>query len=139
VDDLDRGVLDHVWDELGGEASQETTRELSFSPGLTLGPLQLGTGRIGRTVVLQLATAVTVGYWGEKGAGWILRRPNGQAPGLEGTWEFALILRWPAEISPVRLTVNASAVVSTPHLRWLTRRAEHDYGPFKLRGCKPVI
>ncbi|MBR7834458.1 hypothetical protein KDL01_14380 [Actinospica durhamensis] len=120
------------------EITAQSTRELSFGPALTLGPVQLGAGRVGRTVVLELATAVTLGYWAENGADWVLRRPGPEFAGLEGTWEFAAILRWPKEVRPVRIALSASAIVSSHRLRWFTARVQHDYGPVRLRSCKSV-
>jgi hypothetical protein len=124
---------------LRDEVYQQVTRELAVEPGLTIGPVELGAGRIGRKIVFRQARAATLGYWSENGADWVLRRPDPRDSGLEGTWEFALILQWPAEVTPIDLTLSVSATVSTRRLRWLTRRAEHSYGPVHLAGCRSIV
>jgi len=90
--------------------------------------------------MVQQSRASTVGYWSDRGAEWELRTPDASG-GLEGTWDFCAIVRWPGEVRALGLTVAVWAQVALRHpiLFWRTRRIERHYEPISLDGCIPII
>jgi hypothetical protein len=122
------------------EVEAETTTEAAFEPSLSIGSVvEVGVGRVGRSVVVRQGRATTIGYWSEHGATWELR-PAGRNDGIEGVWEFLAVVRWPREVRPLRLSVAVSATVATvrPIVFWRTRRVVRNYAPLSLAGCLPV-
>ena len=122
------------------EAESETTIEAVIEPKLSIGSaVDIGVGRVGRSVVIRQGRATTIGYWSEQGAMWELRSPR-RSDGIEGTWEFLVVIRWPKDISPLGVSVVLSATVATaqPIVFWRTRRIVRDYAPVSLEGCVSV-
>jgi hypothetical protein len=122
------------------EVESETTTEVAFEPKLSIGSAaEIGVGRIGRSVALRHGRARTIGYWSEQGAAWEVRS-LGADSGIEGTWEFLAVIRWPQDVSPLRLSVALSATVATakPIVFWRTKRIVRNYEPVSLEGCLPV-
>ncbi|WP_344855165.1 hypothetical protein [Amycolatopsis ultiminotia] len=119
---------------------QERKTEVTLEPSLKLGPvLEAKGGKIGRTITIGRPRATAVGFWSETGADWILRAPERDPIGIEGTAEFLVIVCWDHGVAPLEVTLSCSATVRTPFLRWGTRRVERAYEPFALTGCRPVV
>jgi hypothetical protein len=122
------------------EVESDKTTEAALEPKLSIGQaVEIGVGRVGRSVVVRQGRATTIGYWSEQGAEWELRS-LGSSQGIEGTWEFLAVVRWPRDVSPLRLSISLSATVATtkPIVFWRTRRIVRNYEPISLEGCLPV-
>ena len=123
------------------EVEHETTTEAALEPTLSIGSaVDVGLGRLGRTMIARHARATTVGFWSEQGAEWLLRPPAKGGDGLEGSWEFLAVVRWVAAVAPLRVTLSVSATVAVPGgvLR-RTRRVSREYEAVSLAGCIPVL
>jgi len=123
------------------EIESESNTEAAFEPKLKIGSVvEIGVGRIGRSVVVRHGRATIIGYRSEQGAEWELRSP-GASEGIEGVWEFLAVVRWPRDVATLRLSVAVSAMVATarPILFWRTRRIERYYESISLEGCLPVV
>jgi hypothetical protein len=118
----------------------ESTTEAAIEPKLAIGSIiDIGSARLGRTIVSRNARSVIVGFWSENGAEWVVR-PLADGEQLEGSWEFLVIARWPHLVLPLRVTLSAAALVASEHrlTPWRTRRAQREYGPTELTGCLPI-
>ena len=122
------------------EVDRETTTEVALEPSLSIGSaVDVGLGRLGRTIVARQPRSTTVGFWSEHGAEWEVR-PPAQREGLEGSWEFFVVVRWARDVSSLRVTLALSATVAEGRslLSWRTRRVERSYEPLELSGCLPI-
>jgi hypothetical protein len=122
-------------------AESEITTKVAFEPKLSIGKLvDFGGGTIGRSVVIRQARAMIIGFWSESGAEWELRSPDSDE-GIEGVWEFLVVVRWPRAVAPLRLSVAVSAVVATARSTrfWRTRQIERNYEAVSLEGCIPAV
>jgi hypothetical protein len=118
---------------------EERKTEVTLEPALKLGSvLDVRGGRIGRSVSVHQPRSTTVGFWSEHGADWLMRAPDKDPVGIEGTSEFLVIVRWTTE-ARLRVTLSFAAMVATPFLRWGTRRFERAYPPLALAGCPSVV
>ncbi len=116
----------------------ELTTDVAIEPKLSIGSASASAGRLGRKIVVRHAKSTTVGFWSETGAEWVVR-PPGEDDGLEGTWEFLVVVRWAGVAQPLSVALGASATVSTGRgLPWRTKRVERSYGPVALTGCVPI-
>jgi hypothetical protein len=118
----------------------EYTTEAAIEPKLAIGSvIDIGSARLGRTIVSRHARSVIVGFWSENGAEWVVR-PLAEGEQLEGTWEFLVVTRWPHTVLPLRVVLAASATVASEHRMtpWRTKRAEREYGPTELTGCVSI-
>jgi hypothetical protein len=117
------------------DVEKDQTTEVAIQPTLKLGALaDVEIGRVGRSVAVRQSQAVTIGFWNENGADWIMRAP-GRNFGLEGSWEFLVVARWEKKISPLQIQVGLTATVGTSSFLWRTKRLEHQYEPIHLQGC----
>jgi hypothetical protein len=120
------------------ETDHQVTTEVALQPSLKLGDVaELGAGRIGRSVTVSQGRASVVGLWAERGADWVLRAA-GDPAGVEGTWEFVMVVRWdrPADALTASLAVSASLAAS--QFLWRTRRVEHRFAAIQLAGCGSI-
>ncbi|MEV8457366.1 hypothetical protein AB0467_02500 [Streptomyces sp. NPDC052095] len=123
------------------EENRDTVvRETALSPTLSIGSaVDIGVGRVGRTVTAQRSRALVVGFWSEDGADWILRAPDDRGAGLDGTWEFLTVVRWDGPAARLRAELSVTARLNVRRQLRRTRRIEHVYGPFELTGCQDIV
>lgn len=123
-------------------AEQQTTTEVALDPNLSIASsVQLGFGRVGRSVVTRQSRSTLVGFWSEDGAEWVMRSPPESNDGLQGTWEFLIVIHWPDGLDLLRAALSVSATVATRRSlsRWRTKRAERIYDGLELTGCISLI
>ena len=121
---------------------QETTTEVAFEPSLSIGSaVDIGFGRVGRSVMVRQARSTMVGFWSEDGAEWVMRPPPGGGDNLEGSWECLIVIHWADGVRPLHVTLSVSATITIARTltRWRTKRAERVYDGIELTGCISVI
>jgi hypothetical protein len=118
----------------------EDTIEAAIEPQLRIGAaVDVRAGRLGRKIVSRQARSITVGFWSQDGAEWLLK-PPAEDGALQGTWEFFVVLRWSQRVLPFRVILGASAVIARRGNlgSWRTRKIERSYGPIELTGCQSI-